>query len=116
MALARNSLQLDSIPSHEAVDRYAEHVLSEVEAIAHLEKDIKAPVTKGQQVDTRVKKVDTADAKPDAKKAGESAKPCRFFLSEKGCRLGRGCRWSHDQKDEKMRCWSCGASEHMRKD
>ena len=47
MALTRSSLQLDSIPSHEAVEKYAEHVLSEVEAIAHLEKEVKTPGGEG---------------------------------------------------------------------
>ena len=116
MALARNSLQLDSIPSHEAVEKYAEHVLSEVEAIAHLEKEVKAPAGKAQATDTRIKKAEAVDSKNEVKSAGEGGKPCKFFLTEKGCRRGRGCRWSHDQKDERMRCWSCGASEHMRKD
>ena len=116
MALARNSLQLDSIPSHEAVEKYAEHVLSEVEAIAHLEKEVKAPAGKAQATDTRIKKAEAVDSKNEVKSAGEGGKPCKFFLTEKGCRRGRGWRWSHDQKDERMRCWSCGASEHMRKD
>ena len=116
MALARNALQLDSIPSHEAVEKYAEHALSEVEAIAHLEKEVKTPATKTQMVDAKVKKVDAVDGKNETKKAGKDIRPCKFFLSEKGCRRGRGCKWSHDQKDEKMRCWSCGASEHLRKD
>ena len=87
VALARNALQLDSIPSHDAVEKYG-----------HLEKEVTAPVLKGQVVDTRIKKMDTVQKKDEVKKAGEDARPCKFFLTKKGCRRGRGCKWGHDQK------------------
>ena len=39
--------------------------------------------------------------------------PCKFFLSEAGCRRGRDCKWSHDQKDEHKRCYLCGSAKHL---
>ena len=36
----------DGLQLHEAVEKYAEHALSEVEAIAHLEKEVKTAATK----------------------------------------------------------------------
>ena len=110
MALARNTLQLDTVPSQEAVLRYAEHLLSEVEAVAHLEKKTSATVKQTWTSEVKAKKVETQETGESKNKADEP-RPCRFFLTEKGCRKGRACKWSHDQKDQRMRCWSCGASE-----
>ena len=39
--------------------------------------------------------------------------PCRFFLTDSGCRKGRGCRFNHDLKDEKRRCYHCGSPDHL---
>ena len=116
MALARNALQLDTSPSQEAVLRYTEHMLSEVEAVAHLEKKSSAMVKQPWMGEVKAKKVETQEV-GELKSKTDEPRPCRFFfLTEKGCRRGRACKWSHDQKDQRMRCWSCGASEHLRKD
>ena len=39
-------------------------------------------------------------------------KPCKFFLTDSGCRRGRGCPFGHQLDDEK-RCWTCGGKDHM---
>eukprot|EP00435_Cladocopium_sp_Y103_P057731 s237_g20.t1 len=39
-------------------------------------------------------------------------KPCRFFLSDSGCKRGRNCQYGHVPDDQK-RCWSCGSKDHM---
>ena len=39
-------------------------------------------------------------------------KPCRFFLTETGCRRGRTCPFGHLLDGEK-RCWTCGGKDHM---
>ena len=44
---------------------------------------------------------------------GGEPQKCRFYLSEGGYRKGKECRWSHDQKDGKRRCWNCGAEDHL---
>ena len=37
----------------------------------------------------------------------------KFYLSEQGRRRGKACAWSHDQRDDRRRCWTCGSTEHM---
>ena len=39
--------------------------------------------------------------------------PCRFFLTDSGCRKGRSCKFGHDLRDEKRRCYHCGSPEHL---
>ena len=39
--------------------------------------------------------------------------PCKFYLNDAGCRRGRDCKWSHDQKDEHKRCYVCGSTKHL---
>ncbi len=36
-----------------------------------------------------------------------------FFLTDSGCRKGRGCKFGHDLRDEKRRCYHCGSPEHL---
>ena len=38
---------------------------------------------------------------------------CRFYLTDQGCRRGKGCSYSHEVKDDRRRCWNCGAVDHM---
>ncbi|CAE7404103.1 GIP [Symbiodinium sp. CCMP2592] len=45
-------------------------------------------------------------------------KPCRFYLSDEGCRRGKGCRFEHTMKDlskaeRRDRCYECGAKGHL---
>eukprot|EP00435_Cladocopium_sp_Y103_P074788 s90_g51.t1 len=49
---------------------------------------------------------------------GQSEEPkarqrCKFFLTDSGCRRGKECTWSHEEKDGKRRCYVCGSVEHL---
>ena len=43
--------------------------------------------------------------------------PCKFFLSDQGCRRGASCKYSHDvdKKQRQGRCWTCGSKQHVAK-
>ena len=44
---------------------------------------------------------------------------CSFWGTEKGCRLGRACRYLHDWtgiEDRSSRCWICSSTSHQRGD
>ena len=44
-------------------------------------------------------------------------KVCSFWGTEKGCRLGRACRYLHDWsgvEDKASRCWICSSTTHVR--
>ena len=38
---------------------------------------------------------------------------CRFYNSESGCKKGKDCEWLHESRDDRRRCWTCGAVDHM---
>ena len=51
------------------------------------------------------------------KKGGGDSKPCRYFASEAGCRMGKACNYVHDMAqvtDAKSRCWNCGSTQHRK--
>ena len=37
----------------------------------------------------------------------------RFFLTDQGCRKGKDCKFDHSMRDEKKRCFGCGAVDHI---
>ena len=39
--------------------------------------------------------------------------PCKFFLTDSGCRKGKECSFSHEARDDKRRCYTCGSVEHF---
>ena len=42
-----------------------------------------------------------------------SQKPCRFFLTDEGCRRGKSCKFEHAMdKEKRERCWTCGSKQH----
>ena len=44
----------------------------------------------------------------------EKQKPkCKFYLTDGGCRKGKECGFSHDVRDEKRRCYTCGSVDHL---
>ena len=40
--------------------------------------------------------------------------PCRY--SEEGCKRGAACTFQHDMEGMRGRCWSCGGSNHLKKE
>lgn len=121
--LARSTLQVDSTPTAASVTSFAMHLLAEFEQVAHQEN---IPAKKKQEEKTRAAKLAKAEAEEAREgregkggskgkdKEDDSEKPkCKFYLTEAGCKRGKSCRWSHDQRDGVRRCWNCGSSEHM---
>ena len=44
----------------------------------------------------------------------EKQKPkCKFYLTDGGCRKGKECGFSHDVRDEKRRCYTCGSVDNL---
>ena len=43
-------------------------------------------------------------------------RPCKFWLTEAGCRQGQKCRWPHSWDgvlDKSTRCWTCSSTQHQ---
>ena len=117
--LARSSLGVDTTPTELTVSRFATHLLAELDQVALTEKRISASATKTDGPKLKSMEVDKSgkgkgkDRQDRGQEDGATKTRCRFFLTEHGCRKGKECSFSHDQKDEKRRCYVCGSSEHF---
>ena len=108
ISLARNTLRVDSVPTHGTVQQFAEHVLAELEQSNQGgERKVTTPV------DAKIRKVETEKEQG----TGRRDLVCRFYMKDTGCRKGRSCEWQHPTDETaRGRCWECGSVEHMRKD
>ena len=106
LSLMRSELQIDTVPTPESVSQYSEHVLAELEQLGQHSK-------KKENINpVKLKKVEEVEGKVKREEEKKEGK-CRFFLTEGGCRRGRSCKWSHDQKDGEKRCYTCGSNKHF---
>ena len=55
--------------------------------------------------------------KPEAESGlkDRAQRPCKFFLTEGGCKRGRACTWQH-VSDGSKRCYNCGSTKHFAQD
>ena len=128
--LARSTLQVDATPTSASITQFALHLQAEVEQVAHLEggrrresaaEKISRDELKVKGVKAKATMVDehrgasSGDGRHAEQQAGDpsSTPRCRFFLTDQGCRKGKECRFDHNQKDEKRRCYGCGSVEHF---
>ena len=117
--LSRTTLMIDSVPTMAGVESFAEVLLAELDQLSYSRKKEKIPAAAPAQGQPLKMKRMENDEIPDGgfvkrQDGGKKEKPkCKFFLSEDGCRKGRSCKFSHDQKDDRRRCWICGSCQHM---
>ena len=118
ISLAKSSLHVDTTPTESSVMTFAHHLLAETEQIAH--QDRKKKTDQGNVMDAKAKRMEEQGyGKGDGKSGGKGGEkggvgntPCKFYLSEEGCKKGKLCGWLH-QGDEKRRCWTCGSTQHF---
>ena len=107
---------VDTRPTMEAVRDYAEVLQAEAEELALVTNSkmfstapTAAPVLKALQVAGQ----DGSSTLP----ASTSTKgPCRYWKTDEGCKRGAACTFQHDMEGMRGRCWSCGGSNHLKKD
>ena len=106
---------MEDIPGHDTVKTYAEHLLSEMEQLVHLEKKTKQAPSVPELPPTALAKpmVKNLEAPGGGRPQGgwkqggnasaspgggnqEGPRPCPFFLTDQGCRKGRSCTFSED--------------------
>ena len=116
LSLVRNALQIDTIPTQESVSQYSEHLLAELEQVCqHARKK-----ESSADLNPKVRKFEEGGAEKEEKRGKgkpreevESKKtPCKYFLSEAGCRRGKSCPFGHVMDGER-RCWNCGSKDHL---
>ena len=99
ISLARNTLRVDSVPTHGTVQQFAEDVLAELE---QSNQGCERKVTK--PVDAKIRKVETEKEQG----TGRRDLVCRFYMKDTGCRKGRSCEWQHPTDETaRGRCWEC---------
>ena len=121
VSLVRNNLAVDTTPTSASVDQLAAHLLAEFEQLAITEKKVMPIPTKKDTEAPKIKAVEVDSAekgkgKGKDKERSEEERPrqkCKYYLTEGGCRKGRECTWSHEQRDEVRRCYVCGSSQHL---
>ncbi|CAE7224366.1 RE1, partial [Symbiodinium microadriaticum] len=118
--MLRFSLDLDTAPTLSTVSRFHSHLLGEFEQLAYRGRG------KGTSGVTPVVKNVAATnqdgggtPKGGASPQQPAGKPCKFFLSETGCKRAN-CKYAHDwmaiPKEERMeRCKACGGKGHMKR-
>ena len=119
--LARSTLQVDATPTSKSVTSFASHLLAECEQVAHQEMTPKKPKEKEDRSKTmRLKRMEEegkggGKGKDMGKESWEPREkfPCKFFTSDQGCKKGKECRYLHEAKDEKRRCYICGSVDHI---
>ena len=110
--LTRSQMLIDAVPTLEGVEQLAECLLAEFDQLSYGKK-------KEGQGGPKIKKLEGAEEKPPPglkKPEGETKlAPCKFFLTDEGCRKGKGCKWSHDVTDPNgtKRCFTCGSAKHF---
>ena len=115
--LARSSLGVDTSPTELTVSRFATHLLAELDQVALTEKRSGgAPKVEGPKLKSlETEKQDKGKGKGQERgqEEGQGRPRCKFYMSDGGCKKGKLCGFSHDFKDEKKRCWTCGAVDHF---
>ena len=122
--MVKSTLQLHARPTAEAVTAYHRHLLAEFEALATSQ----VPKKGGNQPpNLALKAMDGAAGGASggqgggAKGGGKGKIPCKYFLSQKGCRYGGSCKNVHSMNelskgDRFKKCLNCGSEEHRAKD
>ena len=119
ISLARSTLQVDNTPTPKSVTSFALHLQAELEQVVHQDQPVKKQFGPGSEKAkaVRMKKLEQEDKGKgkgkDMENDDSEAPKCRFYLTPSGCKKGRDCRFSHDQKDDVRRCYICGSSEHL---
>ena len=115
--LARSSLGVDTSPTELTVSRFATHLLAELDQVALTKKRSGgAPRVEGPKLKSlETEKQDKGKGKGHERgqEEGQGKPRCKFYMSDGGCKKGKLCGFLHDFKDEKKRCWTCGAVDHF---
>ncbi|CAE7914211.1 GIP, partial [Symbiodinium sp. KB8] len=89
--MAKNELGLPHKPTLSSVLVYADHIAAELQQVIPFNKD-QAAKLKAATIDPG--SPGSASASPSGKGQGQK-QPCKFWLTDEGCRRGAGCKYGH---------------------
>ena len=119
--MVRSMLHIETHPSEDAVQEYYKHLLAEFETMAGAQ----IATQGGSGNNVALKAMDATGGKSGGKggetKGGGKVKPCKYFLTPKGCKFGAKCKAPHSMSDlpaaERFKkCLNCGSEDHRVKD
>ena len=123
LSQSRMQLQLDERPVHNNLWAFSQCLLAEAETLCLMATSTATtPQTplKLKQMQSDPKTFSTSASTGDkARNSSTSDKPCKYFISDAGCKAGRSCKWLHswdDVPDRASRCWICGGKDHRKND
>ena len=122
--MMRYTLEVDVKPTQATVKDLHNALLSEFEQVAFRGrvrptptpaatiKALSTAATTGSTTSTTAGDQGTESSSPKSRST-----PCKFFLTDQGCRKGASCKFSHevDKKQKQGRCWTCGSKQHVSK-
>ena len=118
MNLMRYHLRVDVAPTEDNVLAVHRAFLAEFEQMGY-KKRAKGGVEQatGPRLRAMDKEQPQLPTSPTTIPKGGS-RPCRFYLSDEGCRRGKSCKYEHSMKDlskaeRRDRCFECGAKGHL---
>lgn len=112
--------QVDVKPSVESVQRFFDLLLAEAEyMMTSASLDGASDTTSSQGAGTGKASVKSMTTTSSPQKTGDKpfgSVPCRWWGSDRGCRMGRSCKFSHEGQlqNRNARCWLCSSTEHRR--
>ena len=109
--VAKQELHLPYRPVLSSVMVYVDHVIAELQQIIPYNKETSAKL-KG--VSTEPTSPTSSTTSPTGKGQGQK-QPCKFWMTDDGCRRGSSCKFAHQfttKEDKKARCWTCGSKNH----
>ena len=117
MNLLRYHLKVDFSPSEDSVLAIHRAFLAEFEQMGYQKRRPASDPTPGPRMRAMEKDQLQLPASPSTAPKG-ARKPCRFYLSDEGCRRGKACRFEHTMKDlskaeRRDRCYECGGKGHL---
>ena len=115
MQMLRYHLKLDPNPTADGVLAIHKAYLAEFEQIASRRTKPRSGNNNNDGApNPRIRTVAGKDGKEGKDgRGGKEGKPCRYFLTDEGCRRGKDCKFEHVMdKDKRDRCWVCGAKGH----
>ena len=124
LAQSRMQLGLDERPTQQALWSYSQCLLAEAETLVLLQTN---SLTLTPQTPLKLKQMQGDPKTPPRPSPGENhtrstpiaEKPCKYFLSDSGCKAGKSCKWLHSWEgvtDKSSRCFICGGKDHRKAD
>ncbi|CAE7553512.1 GIP [Symbiodinium sp. CCMP2592] len=119
MNLLRYHLKVDFAPTEDGVMAIHRAYLAEFEQLGYRKSKGKDD-TAAQPPRLRAADATTPALPPTLPSSGGKGaqRPCRFYLTDEGCRRGKGCKYEHSMKDlskaeRRDRCYECGGKGHL---